>query len=92
MSTNITCRYFNRGFCAKRDQCKYVHNNEECIEECLNSKCQLRHRVMCRDGNNCHFYMAGNCQFKHQEGEKNQKTTKKEENIKSKKQIILLTE
>ena len=62
------------------------------MEDCMDSQCKLCHRVTCRSGDNCHYNKTGKCEFKHQEGEKNNKTTKKEENIKSNKQIILLTE
>ena len=81
MSTNITikCRYFNRGFCGKRDQCEYTHLNEDCKDDCMDSQCPYRHRVTCQSGIDCYYNKRGICKFKHRGRKKyeNHKKTRK---------------
>ena len=77
------CRYFNRGYCANRDNCTYVHNVEECQDECFDKTCQLRHKIECRDGLECHFLKNGTCQFKHLNGPEKIIKTKKKNKMKN---------
>ena len=47
------CRYFNRGYCKYKKQCRYSHPKNVCEEylksrECGNAKCGDRHPRVCK--------------------------------------------
>ena len=76
ISENIKCCYYNRGFCSKRDNCNYIHPDQDCLENCLDSKCMYHHCVVCKSGNDCHYNGQGICEFKHIDGEKKEEKKK----------------
>ena len=64
MSTQtIKCRYFNRGFCSQRSNCKYLHPTIDC--ECSISLCPHRHQHTCKNQGDCYYNSLGLCEFKH---------------------------
>ena len=52
---NRTCRYFNRGYCAKGDQCKFTHKET-----------QQKRTPTCNQGIQCRFLQQNRCRFYHQ--------------------------
>ena len=59
------CRYFNQGYCKKKNNCKYIHPTDDCEEDCSNSKCPLRHRIICLNGDDCYYNGLNECEFRH---------------------------
>ena len=59
------CRYFNQGYCKKKSNCKYNHPTIDCEEDCSSSKCPHRHRIQCKDGENCFYNSSDKCEFLH---------------------------
>ena len=59
--TEITCRYFNRGFCKMQGCCSFQHKSDEICEDhlqgikCGNKKCERRHPKSCR------YFRRGKC-------------------------------
>ena len=80
MSAQTKCRYFNVGFCKKKTNCKYLHPTLDCENNCSKSECTSRHRIYCKNGQDCHYYSLDLCEFKHDNGEIVAKITTKEEN------------
>ena len=59
-SSMKVCRYFNRGYCRKREYCKYKHETKECSrhlegQSCEAKFCYLRHRSSCK------YWIQGFC-------------------------------
>ena len=58
---DITCKFFNRGFCKMKRYCSYQHKSDKICEthlqgtKCENSECEERHP------RNCRYYKRGNC-------------------------------
>ena len=50
----ITCKYYNRGFCKKREFCVYLHKSATICEsrrngtKCENNRCEQRHPRTCK--------------------------------------------
>ena len=57
----ITCKYYNRGFCKKREFCVYLHKSATICEsgrnktKCENNWCEQRHPRTCK------YYLRGTC-------------------------------
>ena len=64
------CKYWNKGYCCKCDECSWFHPEEDCQEhvqegKCYNRKCSKRHIKICkywasqskscRRGNSCQY-------------------------------------
>ena len=65
MSQN-KCQYFDKGYCKRKDQCQELHLSTDCDGKCLNkTTCPLRHRVECKNGNECVFKTSNSCAFLH---------------------------
>ena len=70
------CKYNNRGYCRKKQQCKYLHSNTVCEkhikgEVCENNHCSLRHPRKCfffRMKSGCRFGLS--CQYVHENNDK----------------------
>ena len=80
--TDMKCRYFNQGFCKKKNNCKYVHTNIDCDEDCAIAKCPNRHRIQCRNGDDCYYNSKNECEFLHDNNIQIIKCGIKEENRK----------
>ena len=49
------CKYYNRGYCKLRENCKFLHPKEDCtLREKCQYNCLKRHRIMCRYGIYCY--------------------------------------
>ena len=65
------CYHNNRGYCSFRDNCRYHHFKDICGKNiCREKHCEKRHPVPCRYKEECKFFKAGNCAFKHMEMKK----------------------
>ena len=62
---SIKCRYYNQGYCKKKNNCKYLHQNIDCEEDCSSATCTNRHRIQCKNGDNCYYYSKNICEFLH---------------------------
>ena len=57
----ISCKYFNRGFCKMQKCCSFQHKSDEICEDhlegrrCGNNKCERRHPQSCR------YFRRGKC-------------------------------
>ena len=74
------CRYYNQGYCKKKNNCKYIHIDIDCEEDCSLSTCTKRHRIQCKDGNECYYFSKDNCEFLHNNMIKKIKENIKDEN------------
>ena len=59
-SIKKVCWYFNKGYCKKREYCKYNHETRDCIQHmegqlCETTSCKLRHR------SDCKYWKSGFC-------------------------------
>ena len=65
MTEEIKCKFYDKGYCKKKDQCNYYHPTNDC-EKCENIKtCRLRHRIICRYGKYCYHNNVKACVFRH---------------------------
>ena len=64
-------KYYQTGYCKKKNNCEKIHNIKECIEKCCrNHNCTYRHRKLCSYFENvgkCKF--GSYCEFKHRKPE-----------------------
>ena len=81
------CRYFNQGYCKKKNNCQYLHPIKDCEEDCSSSKCPHRHWIQCTNGDMCYYNSINSCEFKHDNMIKIIKGKFKEENINLKARI-----
>ena len=60
------CKYYNRGYCKQRENCKFLHPTEECAlrDKCINN-CLKRHRKICRYGIYGYHNKHNVCEFLH---------------------------
>ena len=64
----IKCKYYDKGYCKKRDKCFFYHPKTECIGQCNDKNtCPHRHRNKCRYGKECYHFKNNVCEFKHEE-------------------------
>ena len=66
-----TCKYWNKGFCKRKENCLYEHIQEDCethkrFEDCNNKECKKRHRKTCRDWLREGCRRKGDCAYLHQ--------------------------
>ena len=60
------CQYFDKGYCKSRDKCSLKHPLVECEGSCEDRRiCPKRHRVFCKNGNECVFDLTNSCEFLH---------------------------
>ena len=79
MSSTEKCLYFDKGFCKLKGQCPKMHPTSDCHGQCDDKKsCPSRHRVVCKNGNECIFLSPQACEFVH-----NENFLKSNESIKS---------
>ena len=57
----IKCRYFNRGYCKNKSNCKYVHPTNDCEDDCSNSNCPHRHIIQCINSDDCYYNSINSC-------------------------------
>ena len=70
--TSEKCQYFDKGFCRSRDKCSLKHPLVECEGSCEDRRiCPKRHRVFCKNGNECVFDLTNSCEFLHKADNKN---------------------
>ena len=85
-TSNIRCRYFNKGYCKNIPDCYFDHTNEDCEQyiasgKCKDISCIKRHRKICKyweskDG----CYRGRDCEYLHEDfGERNTKESTKEQ-------------
>ena len=72
-TTNISekrkCKYYDKGYCKYKDQCRYYHPINDCYE-CDNTiSCRNRHRNICKYGDMCFFNQKNGCEYKHENKE-----------------------
>ena len=61
------CYHNNRGYCSFREKCRYQHFKDICSKTIGREKhCEKSHPVVCRYKEECKFYKAGYCAFKHE--------------------------
>ena len=59
------CKFYNKGYCKHKENCKYYHPTNDC-KICDNARtCRNRHRSICKYGNNCYHNKAKVCEYKH---------------------------
>ena len=64
------CKFYNRGYCKHKDQCKYVHPTSDCIGNCLDTNiCPNRHRKICKFGHKCYHNKTNVCEYIHKRSE-----------------------
>ena len=61
----LKCKYYNKGYCKNRSECKFYHPTSDCKEQFENRKCKFRHRNICRYKQYCYHYMKGQCEYIH---------------------------
>ena len=60
------CNYYDKGYCKLNEQCKELHPSTDCDGVCVNQKtCPLKHRIVCKNGNDCIFKASTSCSFLH---------------------------
>ena len=68
MSSTEKCSHFDKGFCKLKGQCLKKHPTSDCQGQCEDKKsCPFRHRVVCKNGNECIFLSSQACEFLHNE-------------------------
>ena len=65
MTSLIRCYHYNLGYCKNKNNCIYLHSDEECVNNCIDDNCLKRHRKLCKDGENCFYYNNNKCEFNH---------------------------
>ena len=60
------CKFFDRGYCSRKNDCAFLHTSEICKsmtrEECDDKQCMKRHPKMCKFGFDCKRAV---CTFRH---------------------------
>ena len=64
------CRYWNRGFCREKKECKYTHCREDCENhldkgKCVDKACPKRHRKECKYFNKGRCFRETDCEYLH---------------------------
>ena len=64
--TNRICKFYNRGYCKKKDSCSFIHPKTKCsIKNCKDKQCQNRHLKDCKNWSNRCCKFGSSCEFKH---------------------------
>ena len=60
------CIYYDKGYCKLKDKCQDLHPSTDCVGECVNNiTYTFRHRILCKNGNECIFTALSACAFLH---------------------------
>ena len=60
------CIYYDKGCCKLKEKCEDLHPSTDCVGECVNKiTCLFRHRILCKNGNECIFTASSACAFLH---------------------------
>ena len=65
----VKCKYYNKGYCKKKNECLFYHPTNYCIDKCKNSECKFRHRIKCRYVQYCYHYIKNQCEYIHESTE-----------------------
>ena len=64
--TSSKCVYFDKGYCRNKDACTQKHPQTECNGSCEDKRiCPKRHRILCKNGDQCIFVTSESCKFLH---------------------------
>ena len=83
---NTKCKFSDKGFCKKRQDCLYQHPQLICqkfleTDKCDHSKtCPFRHPKKCKFGYKC-FRRRSHCQYLHSDDEERQETETNDEKL-----------
>lgn len=68
------CAFFDKGYCKNKDQCLNAHPLTDCQGDCEDKRtCKKRHRINCRNGEDCTW---NSCDFLHKKTSQENKTGK----------------
>ena len=58
------CYHFDKGYCKLKSKCLKNHPSSDCKGQCQDKKsCSSRHRVECKNGNECIYKASKICEF-----------------------------
>ena len=60
------CKFYNRGYCKHKEECKEIHSDKVCDDaNCNEDQCKKRHPNPCKFGFRCKFNKKKECLFSH---------------------------
>ena len=59
------CYHYNKGYCRYKEKCPFYHPDIDCVKECNDITCKYRHRLKCKDGENCYYNQRKACEYLH---------------------------
>ena len=61
INTKIKCKFYNRGYCREKSECKFSHLNEICQQYHEFGGCEEGRGCKERHPNKCKFWLKGDC-------------------------------
>ena len=61
INTKIKCKFYNRGYCREKSECKFSHLNEICQQYYEFGVCEEGRGCKERHPNKCKFWLKGDC-------------------------------
>jgi hypothetical protein len=58
------CRYYNQGYCQRKNNFKYIHPTNDCEEDCSNPNVLIDIEFTVY-GDRCYYNSLNSCKFKH---------------------------